>query len=138
MNESMALIFGVDCSGIIYNWNLVMDKLTGYSAEEAIGKSLVSFMSEEERGSIDMLLSSVHRSNEQQVEQECVLLTKREQKPLCLFVKCTTKRGSNGLFTRTAFIYRSRRYQAEIRARRKESCPKSCRCRKGANGMVKP
>ena len=30
-----------------------MDKLTGYSAEEAIGKSLVSFMSEEERGSIN-------------------------------------------------------------------------------------
>jgi PAS domain S-box-containing protein len=104
MNESMAPIFGIDCSGIIDKWNAVMCKLTGYSAEEAIGKSLVSFMSEQERGSMTMLQSSILRSTEQHMEQECVLLTKQEQTRLYLFVKCSKRHDSNGDIAGVAFV----------------------------------
>jgi len=104
MNESMAPIFGIDCSGIIDKWNAVMCRLTGYSAEEAIGKSLVSFMSEQERGSMTMLLSSILRSSEQHMEQECVLLTKQDQTRLYLFVKCSKRHDSNGDIAGVAFV----------------------------------
>lgn len=107
MNESIAPIFGIDCSGIIYKWNLVMYKLTGYTTEEVMGKALVNFMEENDRGGIHMLLSNIRCSGEQmagETEQECVLHTKREQKPLYLFVKCITQHDSNGNIAGVAFV----------------------------------
>ena len=105
MNESLAPIFGIDRAGVIYKWNATMSKLTGYTAEEAIGKSLVSFMADEQRGSITMLLGSILRSGEPsagEAEQECVFLTKQE-KSLYLYVKCITRHDSNGDIMGVAF-----------------------------------
>jgi PAS domain S-box-containing protein len=102
MNESMAPIFGIDRNGVVNKWNATISKLTGYSEEEAIGKTLVNFMAEEQRGTITILLGSILRSGEPEAEQECVLLTK-ELKPLYLFLKCITRHDSNGEIAGVAF-----------------------------------
>ena len=101
---SMAPIFGIDKAGLVKQWNQVMAKLTGFTAEEAVGRPLVSFMAEDERNSMTVLLGSIMRSGDALSGHECALVAKDSQNLLHLYVKCTTTHDSNGECTGVAFV----------------------------------
>jgi PAS domain S-box-containing protein len=42
IESANALIFGIDSKGIINEWNLVSEKITGYKKEEVLGKDVVT------------------------------------------------------------------------------------------------
>ena len=89
-----APIFGIDINGFITEWNDKTFQITGFSKEETIGKSLLSYIETDYQDSVNQVLNDaingINCDN-----YELPLLTKDNQRRF-LLVNATTRRNVNG------------------------------------------
>ncbi|CAK0837076.1 unnamed protein product [Prorocentrum cordatum] len=90
-----ALIFGVDLSGKVDEWNTKTADLTGYSKEEALGRPLVrDFISAEHRSAVDQLLTDA-RNGKEAANFELSLATK-SGKHIQILLNVTIRHDESG------------------------------------------
>jgi PAS domain S-box-containing protein len=93
-----APIFGVDVRGDVTDWNRKAIELSGFSKEEAMGKSLIDeFITEESRAEVAAVLRRAGEGEDTD-DFEFRLLTK-SGKSIIILLNATTRRDANGRVT---------------------------------------
>eukprot|EP00930_Biecheleria_cincta_P053498 TRINITY_DN3901_c0_g1_i2.p1 TRINITY_DN3901_c0_g1~~TRINITY_DN3901_c0_g1_i2.p1 ORF type:complete len:3527 (-),score=831.98 TRINITY_DN3901_c0_g1_i2:238-9594(-) len=91
-----APIFGVNTEGQVTEWNTMMQNLTEYSKEEALGRFLVtSFISKEYRGSVEDVLMLALKGVET-ANFEFPLFAKSLDRKVQILMSATPRRGPDG------------------------------------------
>eukprot|EP00930_Biecheleria_cincta_P101740 TRINITY_DN933_c0_g1_i1.p1 TRINITY_DN933_c0_g1~~TRINITY_DN933_c0_g1_i1.p1 ORF type:complete len:2241 (-),score=455.68 TRINITY_DN933_c0_g1_i1:336-6929(-) len=91
-----APIFGVDVTGHVTEWNLMLAKLSQVSKEDALGKSLVqNFITEQYQENVGHVLLQALRGD-QTSSFELPLVSHGENHKAILLLNATTRRGPRG------------------------------------------
>ena len=95
MDTANAPIFGVDAQGNVNQWNQKSAAITGYQADEVLGKNLVKeFITEDYRESVNEVLQKALKGVEAS-NFELPLYTK-ENNAVLVLLNATTRRNANG------------------------------------------
>jgi PAS domain S-box-containing protein len=95
MDTANAPIFGVDAQGNVNQWNQKSAAITGYQADEVLGKNLVKeLITKNYRESVNQVLQKALQGVETS-NFELPLYTK-ENNPVLMLLNATTRRNANG------------------------------------------
>jgi PAS domain S-box-containing protein len=119
VNSSDDAIIGKDLDGIITSWNAGAARLYGYTAEEAVGRSVRMLVPEEQRGEIDDIMERVRRG-ERVAHYETIRRTK-DGRHLHISLTVSPIKTSEGRITGASAVGRDITEQVEARAALAES-----------------
>jgi PAS domain S-box-containing protein len=95
IDTANAPIFGIDSGGLVNEWNNMAAKITGFTRDEVMGKSLVEvYITQEYRASVKEVLDNALRG-EEAANFEFPLFTK-DQRRVEVLLNATTRRDVTG------------------------------------------
>jgi len=89
------IVISMDAEGRILTWNSSAKRVSGFNAEEVIGKHLVTFCIDEERGEMRSMLARLAKGGESIQNVEINLMTKLG-KPVLISWSCSPMRDDTG------------------------------------------